>query len=87
MENSDVAKMLDINTLAQLIYVQNFSMPAGYVKDSSNKSWLLKVGEEYDSIEDISGALLLHVTALAMSACLMWPMCRSSTTPRTALPA
>ena len=61
MENSDVAKMLDIDTLAQLIYVQNFSMPAGYVKDSSNKSWLLKVGEEYDSIEDISGALLLHV--------------------------
>ena len=61
MENSDVAKMLDINTLAQLIYAQNFSMPAGYVKDSSNKSWLLKVGEEYDSIEDISGALLLHV--------------------------
>ena len=36
-------------------------MPAGYVKDSSGKSWLLKVGEEYDSIEDISGALLLHV--------------------------
>ena len=61
MENSDVAKMLDIDTLAQLIYAQNFSMPAGYVKDSSNKSWLLKVGEEYDSIEDISGALLLHV--------------------------
>ncbi len=42
MENSDVAKMLDIDTLAQLIYAQNFSMPAGYVKDSSNKSWLLE---------------------------------------------
>ena len=61
MASSDVSKMLDINTLAQLIYAQNFSMPAGYVKDSSGKSWLLKVGEEYDSIEDISGALLLHV--------------------------
>ncbi len=32
---TDVAKMLDINTLAQLIYAQNFSMPAGYVKDSA----------------------------------------------------
>ena len=61
MTSSDVSKMLDIDTLAQLIYAQNFSMPAGYVKDSSGKSWLLKVGEEYDSIEDISGALLLHV--------------------------
>ena len=61
MVSSDVSKLLDIDTLAQLIYAQNFSMPAGYVKDSSGKSWLLKVGEEYDSIEDISGALLLHV--------------------------
>ena len=61
MASSDVSKMLDIDTLARLIYAQNFSMPAGYVKDSSGKSWLLKVGEEYDSIEDISGALLLHV--------------------------
>ena len=61
MASSDVSKMLDIDTLAQLIYAQNFSMPAGYVKDSSGKSWLLKVGEEYDSIDDISGALLLHV--------------------------
>ena len=51
----------NIDTLAQLIYAQNFSMPAGYVKDSSNKSWLLKVGEEYDSVSDIEGALLLHV--------------------------
>ena len=61
MASSDVSKMLDIDTLAQLIYAQNFSMPAGNVKDSSGKSWLLKVGEEYDSIDDISGALLLHV--------------------------
>ena len=61
MASSDVSKLLDIDTLAQLIYAQNFSMPAGYVKDSSGKSWLLKIGEEYDSIEDISGALLLHV--------------------------
>ena len=61
MASSDVSKMLDIDTLAQLIYAQNFSMPAGYVKDENNKSWLMKVGEEYDSIDDISGALLLHV--------------------------
>lgn len=35
--------------------------PAGYVKDESGESWLLKVGEEYDSVDDIRGALLLHV--------------------------
>ena len=61
LASADVAKQLDIDTLATLIYAQNFSMPAGYVKDSSGKSWLMKVGEEYDSVADIEGALLLHV--------------------------
>ena len=36
-------------------------MPAGYVQDASGESWLLKVGEEYNSVDDIAGALLLHV--------------------------
>ncbi len=61
LAQADVAKQLDINTLANLIYAQNFSMPAGYVEDKDGQSWLLKVGEEYDSVEDIAGALLLHV--------------------------
>ena len=56
-----MTKQLDIETLAQLIYAQNFSMPAGYVQDKDGESWLLKVGEEYNSVKDISGALLLHV--------------------------
>ena len=61
LAQADVAKQLDIETLAQLIYAQNFSMPAGYVEDKNGESWLLKVGEEYDSVNDIAGALLLHV--------------------------
>ena len=61
LAQADVAKQLDIQTLANLIYAQNFSMPAGYVNDKDGNSWLLKVGEEYDSVEDIEGALLLHV--------------------------
>ena len=61
LASADVSKMLDIDTLAQLIYAQNFSMPAGYVDDKDGNSWLLKVGEEYNSVEDIEGALLLHV--------------------------
>ena len=61
LAQADVTKQLDIETLAQLIYAQNFSMPAGYVQDQDGESWLLKVGEEYDSVKDISGALLLHV--------------------------
>ena len=61
LESADVTKMLSIDVLSQLIYAQNFSMPAGYVEDENGQSWLLKVGEEYDSVADIEGALLLHV--------------------------
>lgn len=87
LAQADVTKQLDIETLAQLIYAQNFSMPAGYVQDQDGESWLLKVGEEYDSVKDISGALLLHVEATATCAFLMWRMWRSLITPPTATPA
>ena len=59
--NADVNNLLTIDILSQLIYAQNFSMPAGYIDDKDDNSWLLKVGEEYDSIEDLEGALLLHI--------------------------
>ncbi len=59
--NADVNNLLTIDVLSQLIYAQNFSMPAGYIDDQDDNSWLLKVGEEYDSIEDLEGALLLHI--------------------------
>ena len=56
--NADVNNLLTIDVLSQLIYAQNFSMPAGYIDDQDDNSWLLKVGEEYDSIEDLEGALV-----------------------------
>ena len=62
MASSDVSKLLDIDTLAQLIYAQNFSMPAGYVPDKDGESWLLKVGEEDDSnIKQIYRSDLINI--------------------------
>ena len=63
--NADVNNLLTIDILSQLIYAQNFSMPAGYIDDKDDNSWLLKVGEEYDSIDDLEGALLLSVEGVA----------------------
>ena len=61
----DRTKQLDIKTLATLIYAQNFSMPAGYVKDESGESWLLKVGEEYDlSLIHICWCTVVHLPLL-----------------------
>lgn len=40
--NADVNNLLTIDILSQLIYAQNFSMPAGYIDDKDDNSWLLK---------------------------------------------
>ncbi|MCD8342461.1 MAG: efflux RND transporter permease subunit [Clostridiales bacterium] len=58
IESANLDALLDIDTLATLIYAQNFSMPAGYVDDAEDNQWLLKVGEEYDSVEDLESMVL-----------------------------
>lgn len=64
MEQANLNQLLSVSTLSKMIYAQNFSMPAGYIDDKDDNSWLLKVGEEYGSQEDISEALLCHVDGL-----------------------
>lgn len=61
LASANVGTLLDIETLSKLVYAQNFSMPAGYIEDADGDSWLLKVGEEYESVEEMSGALLTSV--------------------------
>ncbi len=50
--NSD--ELISLQTLSQLIYAQNFDMPVGYIDDKDDNSWLLKIGNEFDSIEEMS---------------------------------
>ncbi len=59
LASANLDALLDVSTLAQLIYAQNFSMPAGYIDDADDNSWLLKVGNAYESTDALSDALLL----------------------------
>ncbi len=59
LENANADALIDAATLSQLIYAQNFSMPLGYIDDENDESWLLRVGEEFSSVEEISSALLI----------------------------
>lgn len=61
LEGANMDALVNAATLSKLIYAQNFSMPAGYVDDEQDHSWLLRVGEEYGSSEDIAGALLADI--------------------------
>ena len=64
LASANLDALLDVSILAQLIYAQNFSMPAGYIDDENDNSWLLKVGEEYDTVEAVSNALLASVDGI-----------------------
>ncbi len=64
LDNANVGQLLSISTLSQLIYAQNFSMPAGYIQDAQGTSWLLKVGNSFETPEEISDALLVHMDGI-----------------------
>ncbi len=59
LKNANADALISPQTLSQLIYAQNFSMPVGYIDDKDDNSWLLRVGEEFGSSEEISTALLI----------------------------
>lgn len=61
LRQANADQLLTLSTLAGLVYAQNFEMPAGYIEDKNSNSWLLKVGENYDSIEDLEDMVLCHI--------------------------
>ncbi len=64
LSSANLDQLLNINVLSQMIYAQNFSMPAGYIDDKNDNSWLLKIGDEYLSAEEISKTLLVSMEAI-----------------------
>ncbi|WP_251230376.1 efflux RND transporter permease subunit [Adlercreutzia aquisgranensis] len=62
IEQANVDALVDKNTLAQLIKAQDFSMPAGYLGNSDeDNQWLLHVGDNITSVEQLEGLLLLSM--------------------------
>ncbi|MBQ6997588.1 MAG: efflux RND transporter permease subunit [Oscillospiraceae bacterium] len=64
LSKANLDQLLNISTLSQLIYAQNFSMPAGYIDDANDNSWLLKVGESYTGADDIADTLLVSMNGI-----------------------
>ena len=61
LRHANADQLLTLSTLAQLIYAQNFEMPAGYIDDKDDNSWLLKVGENYKSLSDLEDMVLVNI--------------------------
>lgn len=60
-ENANVDSLVTLETLSGIVYAQNFSMPAGYVDDKEDEQWLLKVGENYETLEELEDLVLLYM--------------------------
>lgn len=61
LQTADMSKMVNATLLSQLIAAQNFEMPAGYIKDEADLSWLIKVGKPYMSTEELADTVLTNI--------------------------
>ena len=60
-ENANIDSLVSVDTLSNLIYAQNFEMPAGYIDDKNDEQWLLKVGDNFESVEELDDLVLCHL--------------------------
>lgn len=61
LRNANAEQLVNMQTLSQLIYAQNFAMPAGYLDDAEDNSWLLKIGSNYESVDELSNIVLTNI--------------------------
>ncbi len=61
LENANINQLMTLDSLSQLIYAQNFSMPAGYIDDKSDNQWLVTVGDEYKDADALKRMVLTKV--------------------------
>jgi HAE1 family hydrophobic/amphiphilic exporter-1 len=63
LKSANLDSLLSLDTLSSLIYAQNFAMPAGYIYEGENQ-YLLKVGDEFDNLDDLKDALLCDIDGI-----------------------
>ncbi len=59
-KKADLSGMLTADMLGNILMAQNFNMPAGYITEGEEQ-YLVKVGDEYASLEELENTLLMHM--------------------------
>jgi len=60
LESANLDEILTKDMLSQILTAENFSMPAGYIKEGEEQ-YLVKVGETYASVEELENSVLCHI--------------------------
>ncbi len=63
LKSANLDQVCSLDTLSQLIYAQNFAMPAGYIYEGDTQ-YLLKVGDEYTDAEQIQNTVLCNIDGI-----------------------
>lgn len=63
LKSANLDQLCSLQTLSQLIYAQNFAMPAGYLYEGDSQ-YLLKVGEEFSDIEQLKTTVLTSIDGI-----------------------
>jgi multidrug efflux pump subunit AcrB len=61
LDQATISALVAKDTLAQLIAAQNFEMPAGYIDDADDAQWLLRVGQGFQSAEELGDLVLANI--------------------------
>lgn len=60
LKSANLDELLTMEKLAGILSAENFSMPAGYISEDGTQ-YLIKVGDEYDSVDAMKGAVLCKI--------------------------
>lgn len=60
-EQTDVGGQLSMSTVSQLLTAQNFSMPAGYISDNNGVQYMVSVGDNVTSRQELEDMVLLDL--------------------------
>lgn len=57
-ESANMNNTVTIDMISGILTAQNFSMPAGYVSDEANNKYMIRVGDEIDSEQEMKSLVL-----------------------------
>ncbi len=57
LKQADISGIITPETIQGILMAQNFALPAGYI-DEDGSQYLVKVGDEYESVEELENTLL-----------------------------
>ena len=60
-KKADVSGIITAEMISNVLVAENFEMPAGYIKDKSDRSYVLKIGKTIDSVDELSNLILFHM--------------------------